>query len=143
MAARNPGAPGHCRYLGSVGPANAVDTDRADHPVPAAARPHRTRVHPGMPGCATSDPAAHSRLSPHARGVCRRRDHAVYRLVMNIRRLWIAIACLALAACSSTSSTVVMETTTSAMPGLSGVACRDDPGDAARLQAAIDASAPG
>ena len=62
---------------------------------------------------------------------------------MNIRRLWIAIACLALAACSSTSSTVVKETTTSAMPGLSGVACRDDPGDAARIQAAIDASAPG
>jgi hypothetical protein len=29
------------------------------------------------------------------------------------------------------------------MPGLSGVACRDNPGDAARIQAAIDASAPG
>lgn len=62
---------------------------------------------------------------------------------MNIRRLWIAIACLALAACTSTSSTVVVKATTSAMPGLSGVACRDDPGDAARIQAAIDESASG
>lgn len=61
---------------------------------------------------------------------------------MNIRRLWIVIACLVLAACSTTTSTVV-ETTTPAMPGLSGVACRNDTGDAARIQAAIDASAPG
>jgi hypothetical protein len=62
---------------------------------------------------------------------------------MNIRRPWIAIACLALAACSTTGSTVVVEATTSASPGTSGVACRDNPGDAARIQAAIDASAPG
>ena len=59
------------------------------------------------------------------------------------RLLWIAIAGLALAACSSTSSTVVVEATTTAMPGLSGVACRNNPGDAARIQAAINASAPG
>lgn len=62
---------------------------------------------------------------------------------MNIRRLCAAIACLALAACSATSSTVVVEATTSAMPGLSGVTCRDNPGDAAKIQAAIDASRPG
>lgn len=61
---------------------------------------------------------------------------------MNIRRPWIAIACLALAACSTTSSTVVMEATKT-MPGLSGVACRDNPGDAARIQAAINASTSG
>ena len=60
------------------------------------------------------------------------------------RRLWIAIACLALAACSgtSTSSPVIVQAT-KAMPGLSGVACRNNPGDAARIQAAIDVSAPG
>ena len=57
------------------------------------------------------------------------------------RRLWIAIACLALAACSSTS--LVVEATTTAIPGLAGVACRDNSGDAARIQAAINASAPG
>jgi parallel beta-helix repeat protein len=62
---------------------------------------------------------------------------------VNIRRPLIAIACLALAACSSTNSTVVVEATTSAMPGTSGVACRNNPGDATRIQAAIDASAPG
>lgn len=62
---------------------------------------------------------------------------------MNIRWSWIAIACLALAACSSTSPTVIVEVTTSAMPGMSGVACQDNPGDAARIQAAINASAPG
>ena len=38
---------------------------------------------------------------------------------------------------------MVVEATTTAMPGLSGVACRNNPGDAARLQAAIDASKPG
>jgi len=59
------------------------------------------------------------------------------------RLLWIAMACLALAACSGTGSTKVVVATTSAMPGLSGVACRDNPGDADRIQAAIDASAPG
>ena len=61
---------------------------------------------------------------------------------MNIRWPWIAIACLALAACSTTSSTVVIEATM-AMPGLSGVACQDNPGDAARIQAAINASTSG
>ena len=104
-----------------------------------------------MPGRATADPAAHPRLPPHARDIHRGRDHTVHRLVVNIRRstriasrrLWMAIAFLALAACSATSSTVVVEATTTAMPGLSGVACRDNPGDAARIQAAIDASAPG
>ena len=56
---------------------------------------------------------------------------------------WIAIGCLALAACSSTSTTVVVHATTGLPPGVSGVTCRDNTGDAARMQAVIDTSAPG
>ena len=58
---------------------------------------------------------------------------------MNTRRLpWIAIVCLALAACSGPA----VESST-ATPGVLGVACQDNAGDAARIQAVVDASAPG
>jgi hypothetical protein len=58
---------------------------------------------------------------------------------VNTRRLpWIAIACLALAACSGSAVNTATPT-----PGVSGVACRDNAGDAARIQAVIDASVPG
>jgi hypothetical protein len=58
---------------------------------------------------------------------------------MNTHRTsWIAIACLALAACSGPA----VESAT-ATPGVSGVACRGDAADAAKIQAAIDASASG
>jgi len=58
---------------------------------------------------------------------------------VNTRRLpWIAIVCLALAACSGPA----VESST-ATPGVLGVACQDNAGDAARIQAVVDASAPG
>lgn len=58
---------------------------------------------------------------------------------MNIRRLsWIAIACLALAACSRPDAGAAAAT-----PGVSGVVCQDNASDAAKIQAVIDASAPG
>jgi len=60
---------------------------------------------------------------------------------------WIAIGCLALAACSSTSTStstsVIVHATTGLPPGVYGVTCRDNTGDAARMQAVIDTSAPG
>jgi Right handed beta helix region len=62
-----------------------------------------------------------------------------------LRRLpWIAIGCLALAACTSSSSVnVTVRPGTGLPPGVSGVACQDNTGDAARIQGVIDASAPG
>lgn len=58
---------------------------------------------------------------------------------MNASRLpWIAIVCVMLAACSGPAVS-----TATATPGVSVVACRDNAGDATRIQAAIDASAPG
>ena len=58
---------------------------------------------------------------------------------MNTRRLpWIGIACLALAACSGPA---VKSAT--ATPGVSGVACQGNAGDASKIQAVIDASAQG
>ena len=58
---------------------------------------------------------------------------------------WIAIGCIALAACSSTSTStnIVVHATTGLLPGVTGVTCRDNTSDAARMQAVIDASAPG
>jgi parallel beta-helix repeat protein len=58
---------------------------------------------------------------------------------VNASRLpWIAIACVALAACSGPAASTAATT-----PGVSGVACQDNQGDAARIQAAVDASTPG
>jgi parallel beta-helix repeat protein len=54
------------------------------------------------------------------------------------RLLRIGVACLALAACSGPAAS-----SGTPAPGASDVACQDNPGDAARIQAAVDASAPG
>lgn len=57
---------------------------------------------------------------------------------------WIAIGCVALAACSSSStSSVIVRPVTGLPPGLTGVACQNNTGDAARIQGVIDTSAPG
>ena len=57
---------------------------------------------------------------------------------MNIRLQWVAVVCLTLAACSGPDVGAAVPS-----PGVSGVACQDDGSDAARIQAVIDASAPG